>query len=170
MSSRTSVLTFRRRLQRPAGSRAVDDDTGVRIFLQTSFGLPHLANEKTRNSWIAQYGLLEGNETRCPKLDAIIKHKLLKEALDADHKLSRLQNFVLDVAGLLMTAFDKLVTEEYPDVDRVQQAVQLALRILGNTSGQFSQERRVKAIISRLNPDLKSFVEKEDFSKSPHSL
>ena len=102
----------------------------TKTFLQTAFGLPRLANNKTRNSWIAQYGLPEGDETRCSKLDSIIKNELPKEALDADRKLSRLQNFVLDVAGPLTAAYEELVTEDHPDVDRVQQAVQLALRIL----------------------------------------
>lgn len=72
---------------------------------------------------------------------------------------------MLDVAGQLTAAYEELVTEDHPDVDRVQQVVQLALRILGNTSAQFSQERRMKAI-SRLNPDLKSLVEEEDFLKA----
>lgn len=72
---------------------------------------------------------------------------------------------MLDVAGPLTVAYEELVTEDQPDADRVQQAVQLALHILGNTSSQFSQERRVRAI-SHLNPDLKSFVEEEDFSKT----
>ena len=72
---------------------------------------------------------------------------------------------MLDVAGQLTAAYEELVTEDHPDVDRVQHVVQLALRILGNTSAQFSQERRMKAI-SRLNPDLKSLVEEEDFLKA----
>lgn len=63
----------------------------TKTFLQTAFGLPQPANNTTRNFWIAQYGLPEGDEMRCPKLDSIIKNELPKEALDADRKLSRLQ-------------------------------------------------------------------------------
>ena len=88
-----------------------------------------------------------------------------------DRKLSRLQNFVLDATGPLAAAYDELVgeNEAYPDPDRIQQAIQLSLRILGNASAQISQERRTKAL-SRLNPDLKSLVEDEDFSNAAPNL
>ena len=55
--------------------------------------------------------------------------------------------------------------EEDPDPDRIHQAIQLSLCILDNTSAQFSQEHRRKAL-SRLYPDLKSLVEEEDFTES----
>ena len=67
--------------------------------------------------------------------------------------------------GPLAAAHDDLVSTDDPDLDRIQQAIQLALCILGNASAQFSQERRSKAL-ARLNPDLKSLVDDEDFSKS----
>ena len=41
----------------------------------------------------------------------------------------------------------------------------MALRILENTSAQFAQERRTRAL-GRLNPDLKSLIEDEVFSKA----
>ena len=89
----------------------------------------------------------------------------LRSFLRACRKLSKLQNFVLDAAGPLAAAYEELVTKEEPDPDLIQQAVQLALRILGNTSTHFAQERRTRAL-GRLNPDLKSLVEDEDFSKA----
>ena len=137
----------------------------TKTFLQACFSLPRPASNKTRNTWLAQFGLPEGDETRCPKLDSIIKNELPKEAIEADRKLSKLQNFVLDAAGPLAAAYEELVTKEEPDPDLIQQAVQLALRILGNTSTHFAQERRTRAL-GRLNPDLKSLVEDEDFSKA----
>ena len=137
----------------------------TKSFLEACFSLPRPASNKARSAWLTHFGLPEGDETRCPKLDSIIKQELPKEAIEADRKLSRLQNFVLDAAGPLAAAHEELVNVEEPDLDLVQQAVELALRILGNTSAQFSQERRLKAI-GRLNSDLKSLVEDEDFSKS----
>ena len=112
-----------------------------------------------------QFGLPKKDQTRYPKLDSIIKEKLPKEALEVDRKFSWLQNFVLDPVGLLVSAYKELITKEDPDPDQIQQAIQLSLHILGNTSAQFSQERRRKAL-SCLNPDLKSLVEEKDFSKS----
>ena len=92
----------------------------------------------------------------------IIKNELPKDALEADRKLSRLQNFVLDAAGPLAAAYDALMSEEEPDPDKIVQHIRLSLQILRNTSTQFSHERRVKAI-SWLNPDLRLLVEDEDF-------
>ena len=136
----------------------------TKTLLQTCFSLPRPANNKTHSAWIAQFEVPQGEETRCPKLDTIIKNELPRDTLETDRKLSRLQNFLLDEVGPLAAAHDHLVSTDDPDPDRVQQAIQLALRILGNASAQFSQERRSKAL-ARLNPDLKSLVEDEDFSK-----
>ena len=137
----------------------------TKALLQTCFALPRPANNKTRNAWIAQFGVPEGDETKCPKLDTIIKNELPRDALEADRKLSRLQNFLLDAVGPLASAYNHMTSHENPDPELVQQCIQLALRIMGNTSAQFSQERRSKAL-ARLNPDLKSLVEDEDFSKA----
>ena len=147
----------------------VSDET--KALLQACFALPRPVSNKTRNAWVAQYGLAEGDVTKCPKLGTIIKNELPREALEVDRKLSRLQNFVLDATGPLAAAYDELVgeNEAYPDPDRIQQAIQLSLRILGNASAQISQERRTKAL-SRLNPDLKSLVEDEDFSNTAPNL
>ena len=136
----------------------------TRTLLQTCLSLPMPANNKAGSAWIAQLAVPQGEETRCPKLNTIIRKELPRDALEADRKLSPLQNFLLDVVRLLATTHNHLVSADDPDQDRTQQAIQLALRILGNSLAQFSQERRAKAL-GRLNPDLKSLVEDEDFSK-----
>ena len=136
----------------------------TRTFVEACFNLPRPVENNTHKAWLLEFGLAEGNETKCPKMDTIVKNELPKDALEADRKLSRLQNFVLDAAGPLIDAYDNIVGEN-PDRDRVLQAIQVSLRIIGNTSAHFSQERRVKAI-GRLNSDLKSLVEDEDFSKA----
>ena len=85
--------------------------------------------------------------------------------MEADWKLLRLQNLALDAAGLLIAAYEELVSGEDSDPDKILPAIQVSLHILGNTSAQFSQERRTKAL-SRLSPDLNSLVEDKDFSKA----
>lgn len=55
-----------------------------------------------------QFGLVEGNGIKCLKQDTIIKNELLKERLEADQKLSRLQNFVLDAAGPFIAVYEDL--------------------------------------------------------------
>ena len=66
---------------------------------------------KTRKSWLLEFGLAEGNETKCPKMDTIVKNELPKDALEANRKLSRLQNFVLDAAGPLIDAYKNMSGE-----------------------------------------------------------
>ena len=66
----------------------------------------------------------EGDETRCPKLDSILKNELPKDAVELDRKLSHLQNFVLDAAGPLVAAMEELAVLEKPYGS-----------VIGNTAG-----------------------------------
>ena len=79
-------------------------------------------------------------------MDNIIKGELGKEALEADRKLSRLQNFTVDAAAPLVAALEELAEKEEPDLAAVTAAIQLGLRFLGNASAQFLVERRSKAL------------------------
>lgn len=137
---------------------AVSEET--KAFLQATFSLPRPVNKKTRRSWLSKFG---HPEVDVPKLDTIIKKELPKDASDLDKKLSRLQNFLLDAVGPLVFTMEDLVTKDNPDPEKTLVAIQASLRILGNASAQFSQERRTKAL-SKLNPDLKTLVDDEDFS------
>ena len=82
----------------------VSDET--KPLLQVCFALSRPASNKTRNAWVAQYRLTEGDETKCPKLDTItdLKNELPRGALEVDRKLSRLQNFVLNATEPLTAA------------------------------------------------------------------
>ena len=70
-----------------------------------------------------QFGFPEGYETMCPKLDTIIKNELPRDALEADRKLSRLQNFVLDAVRPLVSGYEDLISEDDPDPERILQAI-----------------------------------------------
>lgn len=113
----------------------------TKAFLRTTFCLPKPVDNATRRTWLSKFGLPEGNEARCPKMDSIIKGELRKESLDTDRKLSRLQNFSLDAARPLIVALDELTTKEEPDVGTVTSAIQQGLALLGNASAHFSKER-----------------------------
>ena len=126
--------------------------------------MPEVRHHHQERASQRHIGVPQGEETRCLKLDTIIRNELPRDTLEAYKKLSRLQNFLLDAVGSLAATHNDLVSTNDPDPDRIQQAIQLALRILGNASTKFSQERRSKALV-RLNPDLKLLVEDEDFSK-----
>lgn len=135
-------------------------------FISSAFCLPKPLENATRQSLLGRFGLPDGDEARCPKLDGIIKGELHKEALDVDRKLSKMQNFLLDASGPLVYALEELNTGENPSVESISLAVQHALVLLhvGNASCHVSVERRSKAL-TKLNPDLKSMAE-EDFSKA----
>ena len=45
----------------------------TKTLLQTCFSIPMPANNKTRSAWITQFGVPQGEETRSPKLDTIIR-------------------------------------------------------------------------------------------------
>jgi hypothetical protein len=146
-------------------SRTYEVSELTKAFLQTAFCLPKPVDNATRRTWINKFGVPEGVETRCPKLDGLIKGELPKEATEADRKLSRLQNFTLDIAGPLVAALEELTANDKPDATKVTAAIQMSLRFLGNALAQYAQERRTRAM-THLNPDLKSLVEDEDFSQS----
>ena len=135
----------------------------TKAFLQSAFCLPKPLTNSTRRNLLEKFGLPEGNEARCPKLDPIIKGELPKEAIDTDKKLSRLQNLALDATGPLVHALEELSTKDTPDADVVLQGIQEALVLLGNASCHISGERRSRAL-TKLNPDLKSMAEEEDYS------
>jgi hypothetical protein len=140
----------------------------TKAFLEATFCLSRPVDNKTRRSWLEKFGVPEGDATRCPKMDTIIKGELPKEAMESDRKLSKMQNFALDATGPLVAAMEDL-TGSNPSVERVLIAIQTSLRCLGNASAHFSQERRGKAL-SKLNPDLKSMLDDEDFSGAPPYL
>ena len=81
--------------------------TPTKAFLQASFCLPKPVDNPTKRSWVERFGLPSGDETRCLKMDGLIKGELGKEAVEADRKLSRLQNFTLDAAAPLVAALEE---------------------------------------------------------------
>ena len=129
----------------------------MQAFLKSAFCRARPTDNKTRRTWVECFSVLEGDETRCPKLESILKNELPNDAVELDRKFC-LQNFVLDIVGPLMIL-------EKPDLDVVLSAIQQALMFLGNASAHFNMERRSKAL-SWLNLDLKSRVEDEDFSQA----
>ena len=123
----------------------------TQAFLQSVFCRARSADNKTRRTWVEHFSVPEGDETRCPKLDSILKNELPKDAVELDRKLSRLQNFMLETAGPLVAAMKELTVLEKPDLDVVLAAIQQALMFLGNASAHFNLfgpgfERKAKEI------------------------
>ena len=137
----------------------------TKAFMKTSFCLPKPVENSTRRAWLEKFGLPDGDEARCPKMDSLIKGELGKETMEADKKLARLQNFTLDAAGPMAVALEELTSKDEPNGELVISAIQQSLMLIGNASAHFSKERRTKAL-EKLNPDLKSLAEEEDFSQA----
>ena len=133
----------------------------MQAFLQLAFCRARPTDNKTR-TWVERFSVPERDETRCPKLDSIVKNELQKDVVELDRKLSHLQNFVLDAAAPLVAVMEELTVFEKPDPEVVLSAIQQLLMFLGNASTHFNLEQRSKAL-SWLNPDLKLLVDDEDF-------
>ena len=141
---------------------SIEDSTWA--FLVLTFAVRKPADNKTRKAWEMKFRIPECDAVRYPKLDTIVEGDLKKDALDKDRELSRLQNFVLDTAGLLVSTFEELGKEE-PDPDHVAATIQQALLFLGNANAHFSQVHLVK-ILKWLNPEVQSLAKDADFSQS----
>uniref|UniRef100_A0A1X7UJ83 Uncharacterized protein n=1 Tax=Amphimedon queenslandica TaxID=400682 RepID=A0A1X7UJ83_AMPQE len=125
--------------QKAASTFRVSSPT--KALLQASFCLPKPVDNAKRRRWLEKFGLPAGDETQCPRMDSLIKGELGKEALEADRKLSHLQNFTLDAAGPLVAALEELSEKEDPNAEAVAAAIQQSLLLLGSTSTQFSVKR-----------------------------
>ena len=109
----------------------------TQAFSQLAFCRARPTDNKTRRTWVERFSLPEGNETRCPKLDSILKNELPKDAVELYRKLSHLQNFVFDAAGPLVAATEELTVLEKPDLEVALSTIQQALMFLGNASALF---------------------------------
>ena len=126
------------------GQDLVEEDTKSRFFeisessktfLQAAFCRSRPVDNKTRREWLGKFATPEGDEIRCPKIDTVIKAQLPKECVEADRKLSKLQNFSLDAAGPLVMALEEATRDDgIHDMDLITNCIQQALLSLGNAS------------------------------------
>ena len=140
-----------------AGSRLIPLSEATKALLETAFS-SNLSNPDRRKR-VDRFGVPECNHTRCPKLDAVLKTTLPKDAIKADSYLSRLQQFWLDAVAPLTTVLENaeagiLTTES------ATAAVQSALVLMGNANQHMAQERR-KRVLMNVNPALKTMAEEE---------
>ena len=83
----------------------------TKALLQMAFCMSAPADNKVCKNWLAKFSAPAGDETRCPKLDAVMKTQLKKEVVENDRKLSRLQNFALDATGPMVAALEEATSE-----------------------------------------------------------
>ena len=133
----------------------------TQAFLKLAFALKKHADNKTHKTWKMKFKVPENKATRCLNSTALSRG-YKRDSLDEDQELSRLQNFMLDTAGPLVSTFKELRKDKL-DPDRISYTIQQALLFLGNASAHFSQIHHTK-ILKRLNPEVQSLAKDMDFS------
>ena len=127
-------------------------------FLKQHFA--ERADNPTRRQWRERRGVPRLSSIACPKVDKILKQNLSSQTKARDRQLSKSQALVLDAVGPLAFVLDSAASESLTQ-DSTVEAVQTALKLLGNASCHLATERR-KNVLANLNPTLKELVEKED--------
>ena len=103
-------------------------------------------------------------ETRCPRLDSLYKTSESKFSANSDAKqvdgdLQKIQALMLDVAAPLLEL--KSVAEDHnPAARDPKEALDDAIRLLGNAIGQTSKIRR-KRVLRTCNPNIQDLAEEE---------
>ena len=159
------------------GWEPIDDDLRGEIhkvseskdqFLNEAFTktLPNVARLQTKKV----YGLPKNEESRCPKLDLLVKTRMSKNNKVQDTKLSKIQAIRLDAIGPLAFHLEEASKEGTTSIPMqvVTEATRTVLRLLGSAISHISTLRR--KILQDLNPDLQDLVEREDVFKSSAPL
>ena len=123
-------------------------------LLKTSFSTP--VSNTTRLEWKRLHLVPDVDNTKCPKLDPVVKAEVGSQTKSADAELARIQTLVLDAVGPLATVLEDLTAPE-----GLTESVKLALHYLGNASANISKMRR-KKVLKDLNPDLLSLAEQDE--------
>ena len=114
-------------------------------FLSNSFYTA--APNATRRQWRDKYGAPNTTNTACPSLDKVIKGRLPAATKSRDRQLAKQQALMLDAVGPMTYILEEAVKGQL-NQKSVIEAVQTALRLLGNASVHASRERRKNALQS----------------------
>ena len=82
-------------------------------------------------------------DTKCPKLDWVIKQNLTKEVKNADSNAARLQTLNLDAVPPMVFILEKAQKGTLTPQSAAE-AAKAALTLLGNASAQMVKERQKK--------------------------
>ena len=127
-----------------------------------AFLKPHFTarvDNTTRRQWHKKHGAPRLSATACPKLDKIMKQNLSSQTKTKDRQLSKTQALVLDAVGPLAYILEAAGQDNFTMADAVD-AVQTALKLLGNASCHLAMERR-RNVLTDLNPNLKDMAEED---------
>ena len=141
-----------------------DESRGVKLFkiskrsdefLGSCF--THSVPNATRRNIRDKFGAPNTPKTACPTLDKVIKTRLSANTKARDKTLAKQQALLLDAVGPLASILEDASTGELTMKGTVD-AVQTALKLLGNASMNLNRERR-KNVIRDLNTNLEEMAE-----------
>ena len=107
-------------------------------------------------------------DTKCPKLDGVVKQNLTKEIRDAESNVAKLQTLTLDAVAPLVHILEEAQRGSLT-VKTAVDAASAALALLGNASAHMTCERR-KRVLRDLNKDLLPLAEDEEAFKGAAPL
>ena len=140
------------------------DSKGVKLFpvsdstmglLKSSFcsALPNPSRRQIRD----KFGAPNCPHSACPGLDKVMKSRMSNETKSRDKQLARLQSLGLDAVGPLTRVLEGAESGDISACE-ILEAVQSAVKLLGNFSAQCNRERRQIAL-SSLNPRIADMAE-----------
>ena len=127
-------------------------------FLEAVFG-SKLDNNSRKAKAKAQ-GVPNSRWIRCAKIDPVVSANVPPAARTADRAASRLQQFWLDAANLLVFILEK--AEELQLPKEVIGGIQTVLQLVANANVHHSAARR-QALMVQLNPKLKALFSGNNF-------
>jgi hypothetical protein len=104
-------------------------------LLKTSFTTP--VSNTTRREWKRLHLVPDVDNTKCPKLDPVVKAEVRGQTKSADAELARIQTLVLDAVGPLATVLEDLTAPE-----GLTESVKLAVHYLGNCQCQHLEDEK----------------------------
>ena len=148
----------------PAEDEEDTDTKGVKLFRVSKKSEEFLRGcftqsvpNATRRSIRDKYGAPNTNTTWCPTLDKLVKNRLPQAAKSRDKTLAKQQALVLDAVGPLTAVMEDAINGQLTTRKTIE-AIQTALRFIGNASMNINRERR-RNVIKELNTNLEDMAE-----------
>ena len=138
----------------------------TRRALKTAFEKPLLNAARLQTRRAYPFPMVE--DTKCPKLDSVVKQNLAKEIKDSDASVAKLQTLWLDAVAPLVHILEEAQRGTVTAKTATDEAG-AALVLLGNASAHMTCERRNR-VLRDLNKDLLPLAEDEEAFKGAAPL
>lgn len=149
------------------GCKLVEVSEGTRKVTKTAFKKP-LHNAARLQTKKTTYSLPLVEDTKCPKLDTVMKQNLSKDVKDSDVNVAKLQTLMPDAVAPLVHIWEEAQRGTLTSKTATEAAC-AALALLENPLAHMTCDRR-KRILRDLNKDLLPLAEDEEAFKGAAPL